>query len=322
MSEPAARPTFPTPPPAPRREGRGCDAPGRAMIAEPASLLSDEARGFYRRALAALDEARVPFLVAGAYAFAHYTGIERHTKDFDVFVRPEDVELAHRALGAIGCEIERYSPHWLSKAFQGELFVDLIHSSGNGIAEVDDLWFVHAAAGKVLGREVRLCPAEEMIWSKAFIMERERYDGADVVHLLHACGAGLDWQRLVDRFDEHWRVLFAHLVLFGFVYPDRRDAVPRWVTDELTARVRRESEEPPDDEPRPGGPVCRGTLVSRSQYLFDVEHLGYRDGRLGPGGTMSRWELDRWRERTREEVPEAEAVTHEEVEVAPGRSPR
>ena len=29
----------------------------------------------------------MPFLVGGAYAFARYTGIERHTKDFDVFVR-------------------------------------------------------------------------------------------------------------------------------------------------------------------------------------------------------------------------------------------
>ena len=303
MTEPAAHPTIPAAPPA-RRDA------GPAL----AGSIPEEAREFYRRALAALDEARVPFLVAGAYAFAHYTGIERHTKDFDVFVRPEDVELAHRALGAIGCEIDRYSPHWLSKARYGDLYVDIIHSSGNGIVEVDDLWFVHAAAGKVLGREVRLCPAEEMIWSKAFIMERERFDGADVAHLLHACGAGLDWQRLLDRFGEHWRVLLAHLVLFGFVYPDRRDTVPRWLVDDLAGRLRREGEEPVPEER-----VCRGTLVSRSQYLYDVEQLGYGDGRLPPAGTMSRWELDRWRERTRREVPEAEAVPREDDE-AEGRA--
>jgi hypothetical protein len=27
---------------------------------------------------------------------------------------------------------------------------------------------------------------EEMVWQKAFIMERERFDGADVVHLIQA----------------------------------------------------------------------------------------------------------------------------------------
>ena len=59
---------------------------------------------------------------------------------------------------------------------------------------VDDLWFTHAAPGRVLGVPVLLCPPEEMIWSKAFIMERERYDGADVAHLILACGRELDWR--------------------------------------------------------------------------------------------------------------------------------
>ena len=31
-------------------------------------------------------------------------------------------------------------------------------------------------------------PAEEMIWSKAFIQERERFDGADIHHLLRCKG--------------------------------------------------------------------------------------------------------------------------------------
>ena len=44
---------------------------------------------------------------------------------------------------------------------------------------------------------VLLAPPEEMIWSKAFVCERERYDGADVNHLLRACGRQMDWQRLL-----------------------------------------------------------------------------------------------------------------------------
>ena len=58
----------------------------------------------------------------------------------------------------------------------------MIFSSGNGVATVDDEWFAHAPEGEVLGLPVRLVPAEEMIWSKAFIMERERFDGADIMH--------------------------------------------------------------------------------------------------------------------------------------------
>jgi len=42
-----------------------------------------------------------------------------------------------------------------------------------------------------------------MIWSKAFIMERDRYDGADIAHIIRTCGKGLDWSRLLHRFGSH-----------------------------------------------------------------------------------------------------------------------
>jgi hypothetical protein len=62
--------------------------------------------------------------------------------------------------------------------------VDVIWSSGNGIANVDPSWFEYALEEDVLGQHVFLCPPEEMIWSKAFVMERERFDGADVILVL------------------------------------------------------------------------------------------------------------------------------------------
>jgi hypothetical protein len=33
--------------------------------------------------------------------------------------------------------------------------------------------------------------------------------------------------------------------------------------------------------------VCRGTLVSRAQYLIDIGQYGYADARLAPRGGMS-----------------------------------
>jgi hypothetical protein len=66
----------------------------------------------------------------------------------------------------------------------------------------------YAEPAIVMGQPVRLCPAEETIWSKAFVMERERYDGADIAHLLRARAEMLDWRRLTRRFGRHWRVLF------------------------------------------------------------------------------------------------------------------
>src|SRR4051794_2442868 len=181
--------------------------------------LDPAARTFYCDAVAALAAAGVPVLVGGAFAFGHYTGIIRHTKDFDCFIHPRDCRRALDVLAAAGYQTELTAPTWIAKAFCGEHFVDLIFGGANGIARVDDEWFTHAGDAEILEQQVKVCPAEEMIWSKAFVMDRYRYDGADVAHLVRACGPNLDWARLLRRFDTRWPVLLSHLVLFNFIYP-------------------------------------------------------------------------------------------------------
>ena len=252
-------------------------------------LLSAESIRFYRQALSILTNAEVPHLVGGAYAYARYTGIERHTKDFDIFIRKEDFDRAAAAFEEAGYESELTFPHWLGKAYgHGEDFCDLIFSAGNGVAAVDDHWFEHAVKNTVFGVETLLIPPEEMIWSKGLIMERERYDGADVAHVIHALGKKLDWERLIERFGPFWRVLYAHIVLFGFIYPSARAKVPAGVMEELTKRVL--------DETRAGNSrenVCYGTVISRQQYLKDIEEWGYKDARL-VCGTMNEEEIAHW----------------------------
>ena len=244
----------------------------------------------YQHATRALTQAGVPFLVGGAHALAQYTPVVRDGKDFDVFLRPEHVRVAFAALVRQDFEVVLPYPHWLGKALMGPVFIDVIFSSGNGVALVDDEWFAHAKVSEVLGQQLAICPAEEMIWSKAFICERERFDGADVLHMIRDCGDKLDWPRLLRRFGEHWRVLLAHLVLFGFAYPGERDRVPAEIMDLLSAKLLMDKA----TEPGTAG-VCRGTLLSREQYLVDLEELGYIDGRLlSPEVHMSLEDIDHW----------------------------
>src|SRR5688572_33078010 len=114
------------------------------MSSAAAVILDDESRDFYVRSMTILMDANLPFLVGGAYAFARYTGIERHTKDFDVFIRRDDFERARTLFDSAGYKTELTFPHWIGKAFKGDDFVDLIFSAGNGVAEVDDVWFARA----------------------------------------------------------------------------------------------------------------------------------------------------------------------------------
>jgi hypothetical protein len=259
------------------------------LAAAAGTLLAPEIRDFYIHSMELMRDGGVPFLVGGAYAFARYTGIERHTKDFDVFIRRDDFAKAKSVFEAAGYRSELTFPHWLGKAIKGDDFVDLIFSAGNGVAAVDDLWFDHAVDDKVFGVDVKLAPAEEMIWSKGLIMERERYDGADVAHIILAVGDRMDWRRLLDRYGLLWRALYAHLVLFGFIYPSKRSQVPAWVMTELGGRIAEETSQPDATEK-----ICYGTIISRQQYLTDINKWGFNDARLRPIGKMSAEEIEHW----------------------------
>src|SRR4051812_15792099 len=162
-----------------------CHGSDMALAPTPSSV-ETPSRCFYRDAMEVLPRAGVPFLVGGAFAFIHQAGIDKSTKDLDIFSRPGDVQRLLEACAAAGYETELVFSHWLAKIRSPEGFIDVIFSSGNGIASVDDGWFEHATSEMVLGVPVKIAPAEETLWSKAFVMERERFDGADVAHLILA----------------------------------------------------------------------------------------------------------------------------------------
>ena len=221
----------------------------------------------------------------------HQAGIDRSTKDLDIFVRPADVQRLLRASAEAGYEADLFFSHWLAKIRSPSGFVDVIFSSGNGVAVVDDQWFEHASEREVLGVRVLVAPPEESLWSKAFVMERERFDGADVAHIILAHGERLDWRR-ADRAVRR-RIggcSLAHLVLFGFIYPSQRSKVPAAVIEELMRAPRRGRRRSPDAE----DPVCYGTLLSWSQYLGDVLGGTFRDARIRPHGNLTPDEVARW----------------------------
>jgi len=252
--------------------------------------VAPDTAAFYRRALQTLADAGVPFLVGGAFAHACFTGIRRSTKDLDLFIKRADYERVAELMRGQGWDTEMTYPHWLAKVYAGEDFIDLIFNSGNGVTPVDERWFHDNAVADILGVPVRIANMEDGMLSKAFIMERERYDGADVAHLLQANAERLDWHGLLQRFGANWRVLLAHLTLFGFIYPGERHRVPAWVMQELMARLAAEVQQPPRED----GHVCAGTLLSREQYLHDVEQLGYVDGRLTAASTMTETDVVTW----------------------------
>jgi hypothetical protein len=244
------------------------DVPGAVAVQDPEEMSA------HRRALEVLQRGGIKPMVGGAYALRAHTGIWRDTKDLDLFVRKDQIHEALELLAKDGYRTELTDPMWIGKAFSGDYFVDLIFSSGNGIGMVDEHWQRRALRAEVLGVPALIVPPEEMIWQKGYIQERERFDGADIHHLIRAKGDEFDWQHLLARFADHWPVLLGHLISFRFSFPSDKEKIPASVMKDLLARQLAFEERPASSER-----VCRGTLLSRQQYMNELEEHGYLDAR-------------------------------------------
>jgi hypothetical protein len=225
----------------------------------------------YRAALQTLNRAGVRYVVSGLYAMYEYTGIYRQTKDLDLFVEPGQVVPAALALKAAGFRPHLEQAHWLAKAMWDEVQVDLIFGTGNGLSFIDGLWFERSRAGILAGTPVRVAPPEELLWHRLFVSERHRSDVSDVLHLIVCRGDELDWERLLWRVADHWRLLLGQVHLYDYVYPGHRPRIPQWVRRRLYDAAEAAIDETGDPT------ICQGTLISRFSYNIDVNEWGFRD---------------------------------------------
>jgi hypothetical protein len=112
---------------------------------------------------------------------------------------------------------------------------------------------------------------EELIASKLFVARRERFDGADIAHILYATSASLDWNRLLTLVGEHWQLLLWSLVFFSYVYPAHVNLVPAEVWQELLKRFQKTVE-----NSNSGAPF-RGSLIDQFLFAIDVREWGMKD---------------------------------------------
>lgn len=250
----------------------------RKSVTHSEFWIPEAEREVYKRALGALNEAGVAYVVAGAYAIYEHTNIIRQTKDLDLFCTPEAVIPAMRALGEAGFITRLEQSHWLAKAVSRDNrdhFVDIIYGMGNGLAFIDDDWYRHSTPAILAASQVRVAPPEDLIWHRLFINERHRHDMADIAHLILTVGHQMDWQRLIDRAGEHWPLLLSQVMMFRYVYPGYRDQVPQWVIRELLGRAdeagREQSAQGAEHD------LTRGTLISRFSFAIDVNEWGFHD---------------------------------------------
>jgi hypothetical protein len=249
--------------------------------------LPSRRQAFYESVVGALSDAELPFLIGGAIAFGFYTDIWRDTKDLDIFLQPETVQPALDHLNQGGFNTELTFSHWLAKVKSEDSLVDLIFRGSNGVCSVGPTWF-EAPRVEVLGRSVKIVRPEDLIFMKSFVMNRERFDGLDIVHLLFRQADHLDWDRLLDWFAEDQALLLSLLALFQFVYPFRAGSIPGTVREKLTQIWLR----PPPAAER----ICNGTLLSKREFQEDISAWGLVDARSRERCQLTEEEIRAWSE--------------------------
>src|SRR5947209_2241176 len=207
------------------KPGMAAETPLPISSSNPPQFPPDQLE-LFRDTLKLLSDAKIPYAVSGAFALQHHTGIWRDTKDLDLFMTTDDATRALECLRGHDFEVDVPDPVWLAKAHRDDYFVDLICGMSNGALSVDRSWIERAHPAIVLDIPTRVLSAEELLASKLFVLARERFDGADIAHILYATPTRLDWQRIFTLVGDHRLLLFSTLVLFHYVYPNNAGNIP------------------------------------------------------------------------------------------------
>ena len=218
-----------------------------------------------------MNVAGIPYAVAGAFALQKYTGIWRITKDLDLFIKIEDIPRAMTHLEEQGFRCETLDPVWLAKAHRGEYFVDLISGMSNAVIVVDDSWMTRAQPAFIAGVKSQIVSPEDLIGSKLFVTRRERFDGADIAHIIYRTQGKIEWARVTELAGEHWEILLWALMLFRYVYPAHTAYVPAPLWQDLLSRYMHLVQHPDPQAP------FRGSLVDDNIFSIDMKDWGLED---------------------------------------------
>jgi hypothetical protein len=179
----------------------------------------------------------ISFAVGGGHAVAAYTQYRKPTKDIDLYILPADRDAMIDVLTSCGLEdyyaVLPYDRKWIYRSYRNDVIIDIMWAMPNQRTEVDLDWLVRGPEVDVNGARVRVLPAEELIWAKLYVLQRDRSDWPDILNLIYATGPALDWDHLLARVGEDAPLLFAVLSVFRWLSPERAQELPSWLWPRL-----------------------------------------------------------------------------------------
>ena len=149
-----------------------------------------------KKAVAALREAGVPFLLGGSLAVWARGGPEsRH--DLDFVVKPEDADRALQVLADAGMRVEKPPEEWLHKAWDGDVLIDLIFAP-RGLDVTDEV-IERGELLHIIGISIPVMSIEDVLATKLMALDEHRLDYTSVLRIARAVREQIDWEALRAR---------------------------------------------------------------------------------------------------------------------------
>ncbi len=180
----------------------------------------------------------IRFALGGSAALGFYTGIRRRSKDLDLYVEPRHRDELIAVLKDEGMrdyyDQVPYDRGWIYRATKDDVIIDVIWQMANRRAPVDAAWLNRGPEMEIPSGRVRLVPIEETIWSRLYVVQRDRCDWPDIWNLIECAAGRIDWEYLFSRIGEDAPLLRAILVVYGWLRPQSAAAkLPEWIKDQI-----------------------------------------------------------------------------------------
>ncbi len=160
------------------------------------SEVAEELIESLKRAVAALDERGVPYLLGGGLG-CWARGGPPSSNDIDLMVRREDAGRAQEALAEAGMRPESPPEQWLLKAWDGDILVDLIFEPSG--MRIDDEVLARGEVLSVMAMQTRVMDLDDILITKLMALDEHSADYRDMILITRSLREQIDWARLREE---------------------------------------------------------------------------------------------------------------------------
>ena len=157
------------------------------------SEVAEELTDSLKRAVAAIEEQGVPYLLGGGLG-CWARGGPPSSSDIDLMVKPEDAERAQEALADAGMRPESPPEQWLLKAYDGDILVDLIFEPSG--MRIDDEVIARGEELSVMAMQIRVMDLNDILITKLMALDEHSADYGDLILITRSLREQIDWARL------------------------------------------------------------------------------------------------------------------------------